>query len=260
MTGAGNDFVLLTGAGRSTAQLRKLAVKLCSRRLSVGADGLLYVNGAGPGAVSLRYFNSDGSEAFCGNGSRCAALWARRRGLVKTDRFLLKTLGGALEAEITAADAVRMAMPDVPQVRLDFKGAFPTGARTVHFLNTGVPHAVVPVADIERTDVRGLGSQLRRNKAFGPAGTNVDFVMPRGRALLVRTFERGVEDETLACGTGIAAAAVAMALSGKAASPVTLLSRGGDRFRVSFEAAGRGARRLRLEGPARMVFEGEIEC
>jgi diaminopimelate epimerase len=116
------------------------------------------------------------------------------------------------------------------------------------------------VADIERTDVRGLGSQLRRNKAFGPAGTNVDFVMPRGRALLVRTFERGVEDETLACGTGIAAAAVAMALSGKAASPVTLLSRGGDRFRVSFEAAGRGARRLRLEGPARMVFEGEIEC
>jgi diaminopimelate epimerase len=260
MSGAGNDFVLLTGGRRGVPELKRLAVKLCSRRLSVGADGLLYVNKAGPGAVSIRYFNSDGSEAFCGNGSRCSAWWARSAGLMKKDRFLLKTAAGELPAEIIGREKVRMRMPDVAAARLHFKGRFPPVVRTVHFLDTGVPHAVVPLADLERTDVRGLGRLLRFNKAFGPAGTNVDFVQVRGGKVFVRTYERGVEDETLACGTGITAAAAALVLDGKAKSPVTLVSRGGDRFSVSLTPAGGGAAEVRIEGPARIVFQGELPC
>jgi diaminopimelate epimerase len=260
MSGAGNDFVLITGGRLGTAELRRLSVKLCPRRLAIGADGLLYVNGAGAGAVSMRYFNSDGSEAFCGNGSRCSALWARLTGLAKTDAFLLKTVSGGLPVEITGPEKVRMRMPDVPPARLHFKGKFPPGVKTVHFLDTGVPHAVVPVADLERADVRGLGRLLRFNKAFGPGGTNVDFVQAGGGKVRVRTYERGVEDETLACGTGITAAAAALVLAGRASSPVALFSRGGDRFSVSLRPAGGGASDVHIEGPARLVFEGEFKC
>lgn len=260
MSGAGNDFILLTGGRPSTAALKRLAPHLCSRRRSIGADGLLYVEKAGKSAVSVRYFNSDGSESFCGNGARCSAWWAHRRGLVKGRRFLLKTISGELPAEITGPGSVKLRMPDVPEVELCFKGNYPRGVKAVHFLDTGVPHAVVPVRSLEGTDVRGVGRALRRNKAFGPAGANVDFVKISGGAVFVRTYERGVEDETLACGTGITAAAVALAAAGKVGSPVTVRARGGGRFRVWFRRAGRGADGIYLQGPAEIVFEGEIKC
>jgi len=123
-----------------------------------------------------------------------------------------------------------------------------------------VPHAVVPVADLACADVRGLGRLLRFNRAFGPAGANVDFVKVSAGKVFVRTYERGVEDETQACGTGITAAAAALVLDGKLRSPVTLVARGGDTFRVSLKAAGRGVADVSLEGPARIVFEGEFRC
>jgi len=260
MSGAGNDFVLLTGGRLETAALKGLAVELCAQKLAVGADGLLYVNGAGRGAVSMRYFNSDGSEAFCGNGSRCSAWWAYRSGLMKTKRFLLKTISGDLPVEIVSDERVRMRMPDVPEVKLGFKGKYPAGIRTAHFLNTGVPHAVVPVKDLESTDVRILGRALRYNKAFGPKGTNVDFVKASGGRVAVRTYERGVEDETLACGTGITASAVALALAGQVSSPVSLTARSGEKFQVWLKASGAGASEIYIQGPAKIVFEGEIKC
>jgi diaminopimelate epimerase len=260
MSGAGNDFVLITGGRLGTAVLKKMALRLCAPKLAVGADGLLYVNKAGVSAVSMRYFNSDGSEAFCGNGSRCSAWWAHHSGLMRRRKFLLKTISGGLHVEIISRESVRMRMPDVPEAKLGFKGKYPPGIKTVHFLNTGVPHAVVPVKGLARTDVRGLGRALRYNRAFGPAGTNVDFVAMGGGAVSVRTYERGVEDETLACGTGITAAAVALTLSGKASSPVTLISRSGEKFRVWLKQAGRGASDIRIQGPAKIVFEGEIQC
>ncbi|KAF0127108.1 MAG: diaminopimelate epimerase [Elusimicrobia bacterium] len=274
MSGAGNDFVLITGSPRRAAALRALARRLCDRRLSVGADGLLHVRRAGPGLMSLRYFNSDGSEAFCGNGSRCAAMWAFMNGLVPR-RFRLATIRGELPVEITGKERARMSMPAVRKVSLRHPGRWPAGVKEVHFLDTGVPHAVVPVKDLGRLDVRGLGSALRRHRAFGRAGANVDFVENRNGRVLVRTYERGVEDETPACGTGLTAAAVALALSGAAASPVRLRSRGGDDFTVRLtpsdqggirrsrcrahcDRPGRGAGDISIEGPARLVFEGEI--
>lgn len=259
MSGAGNDFVLITGSGLTTAALKKLAVRLCERKLAIGADGLLYVNKAGLDAVSVRYFNSDGSEAFCGNGSRCAALWAGREGLMKTWRFLLKSAAGELPVEIISQESVRMRMPDVPVVSLRHKGTWSRPVKAVHFLNTGAPHAVVPVEDLEVLDVAGLGRLLRFHKAFGPAGTNVNFVRLEKGVIKVRTYERGVEGETLACGTGITATAVALGLDLGLKSPVTLVPRTGEKFRVWYRREGDGAADIYVQGPAKIVFSGQIE-
>ncbi|MCM2266167.1 MAG: diaminopimelate epimerase [Elusimicrobiales bacterium] len=259
MSGAGNDFALLTGGRRGTAALKKLAVKLCARRSGVGADGLLYVRPAGRGAVSVRYFNSDGSEAFCGNGSRCAAWWAYSRGLAGK-KFDLYTAAGVLPAAIVGRESVRMRMPDVDGASLGHKGRYPRGIGGVHFLNTGVPHAVTVVRGLEATDVRGLGRLLRFNRVFGRAGSNVDFVELKGGRAGIRTYERGVEDETLACGTGITAAAVALVLTGQAAAPVTLTARSGEKFKVWLKPVKAGAREIFIQGPARIVFQGEIKC
>jgi diaminopimelate epimerase len=209
--------------------------------------------------VDVRYFNSDGSEAFCGNGSRCAAWWAFSSGLAGR-KLLLRTLAGELEAEITVPGAVRMRMPDVSGARIGAKGRFPGGVRTLHFLDTGAPHAVVPVRSVADVDVERLGGALRRHPFFGPAGANVNFVEMRGRRLLVRTYERGVEGETLACGTGLTASAVAFVLSGGLRPPVRLVSRSGDGFTVALSPRAGGASAISIEGPARTVFQGEIEC
>lgn len=258
MSGAGNDFVLLTGGRLGAAALKKLALRLCARKSGVGADGLLYVNRAGENAVSVRYFNSDASEAFCGNGSRCSAWWAYSSGLMKLKKFLLKTVSGELPVEIVSNESVKMRMPDVSEVKLGFRGKYPAAIETVHFLNTGVPHAVVPVKDLERLDVQGLGRALRYNKVFGPAGTNVDFVKAGRGAVAVRTYERGVEAETLACGTGLAASVVALVLSGQVSSPVALISRSGEKFKAWLNRAGRGASDIYILGPAKIIYEGEI--
>lgn len=259
MSGAGNDFVLIAGAGRSSRSLKSLSVRLCARKDGVGADGLLAVGRAGRAAVGVRYFNSDGSEAFCGNGSRCAAWWAHLNGLAE-GKFRLETLAGTLEAEITGRESVRMRMPDVKNVSLKHKGKYPRGVGLVHFLDTGVPHAVAPVRGLEKLDVPALGRLLRFNKAFGRAGANADFVQVRGGRVHIRTYERGVEDETLACGTGITAAAVALSLAGALKPPVTLVARSGGKFKVWLKPDGRGDSKVFIQGPARIVFEGEFKC
>lgn len=260
MSGAGNDFVLLGGGKYSGARLKRLAVKLCDRKNAVGADGLLYVKKLSKGAVSLRYFNSDGSEAFCGNGSRCSAWWAYSSGLMKSKKFSLRTIRGVLPVEIIAREKVRMRMPDVPSVALCHAGKYPPPVKQLHFLNTGVPHAVVPLGNIGALDVDGLGRSLRYNKAFGPAGANVDFVVLKGRVIHIRTYERGVEAETLACGTGVTAAAIAIGMDKGLKCPVGVAARSGEKFKVWFKAGPRNsAAEVYIEGPAKIVFEGKTE-
>lgn len=257
MSGAGNDFVLISGGRRDTVSLKNLAVRLCPRGASVGADGLLYVNRSGSGRVSVRYFNADGSEAFCGNGSRCAALWSAASGLTGR-RLVLSTLAGELKAETVSAGSVEMQMPDVRVVRRGLATGVPGEAGRAHFLDTGAPHAVVRVKSVEKADVAGLGRRLRHNRIFGRRGANVNFAEVRGRKLLVRTYERGVENETLACGTGITASAIALVVDGALRSPVSAVARSGDRFRIRFSPDGNGASGIYVLGPARIVFKGEI--
>lgn len=258
MSGAGNDFVLVEGSGRAPGAAE--ARRLCDRRSGVGADGLLVVaKGSRGGAPRLRYYNSDGSAAFCGNGTRCAAAWLHARGWVRGALFSLETNVGPVQARKAGGGrfAVRMPSPStiMPAQKLRAAGF----AAEVYWIDTGVPHAVVFVDDADAAPVVELGRALRRHEAFAPAGANVDFVQTRGGALKVRTYERGVEDETLACGTGVTASALVAASLGRAREPVKVVVRSGDSLRVDF-SRGRGGsfEDVWLEGPAKIVFTGEL--
>jgi diaminopimelate epimerase len=190
LSGAGNDFVLLEGlpGGKSGASLAKT---LCVRRFGVGADGLLVMSRRGGGGVRLDYWNADGSAAFCGNGSRCAALWASARGWVKGKKFTLETNRGPLAARVTGKGRAEVSMPAPKDLRLGRILNVGGRALPVHTVDTGVPHAVVFVPDIAKIDARGVGRELRFHKALGRAGANVNFVEIAGDVLHVRARGRG---------------------------------------------------------------------
>lgn len=251
LTGAGNDFVLLSGLpkGRTGAALAR---SLCDRRSGIGADGLLVMTRRGSGEVRCDYWNGDGSPAFCGNGSRCAVVWAAAKGWLKGARFSLDTNRGPLTARLTGKGRAEVSMPAPKGLRLGVNVKTEGGSLQAHYVDTGVPHAVVFVPDIDKVRVDKVGRALRFNKAFGRAGANVDFVEIKNNFLLVRTYERGVEAETLACGTGVVAAAFVSRVLGFDFSPVRVVVRGGAALSVSFDDGPR------LEGPGRVVFSGEV--
>jgi diaminopimelate epimerase len=250
LTGAGNDFVLLAGLpkGRSGAALSRI---LCDRRFGVGADGLLVMSRPS-GKIRLDYWNADGSAAFCGNGSRCGVLWAAAQGWIKRKDIELLTNRGPLSARLTGKARAEVSMPRPKGLRLGRPLKISGRLLPVHFVDTGVPHAVLFVSDLDKINVREIGRSLRFHAAFGRAGANVNFVEIGKNSLSVRTYERGVEDETLACGTGIAASAFVARVLGLGGSPMKVKVRGGSTLSVSFD------RGLRLEGPGKIVFSGEI--
>lgn len=250
LSGAGNDFVLLSGKpkGKSGAVLARA---LCDRRLGVGADGLLIMTRRA-GKVRLDYWNADGSSAFCGNGSRCAVLWAAANGWLKGRTFTLETNRGPLTARLTGKGRAEVSMPAPKDLRLGRILSVSGHSLPVHSVDTGVPHAVVFVPDIDKIDAAGVGREIRFHRIFGRAGANVNFVEIRKNNLLVRTYERGVESETLACGTGVVASAFVARVLGFGGSPVRVVVRGGDALAVSFDEGPR------LEGPGRIIFTGEV--
>ncbi|MFH1619836.1 MAG: diaminopimelate epimerase [bacterium] len=257
LVAAGNDFVLIPEDGMRAAEPEKMAIRLCDRKTGIGADGLLVVRKISQNTVGVRHFNSDGSAAFCGNGSRCAAWFAHCSGMIKRREFLLHTSAGKLRAKVTGKEKIKLQIPDVKKITLHHPGRYPAPAKKVHFLNTGVPHAVVPVSSLD-FDIEKPGRLLRFNPSFGKAGANIDFVTLKGGKILIRTYERGVEAETLACGTGAAAAAIALGLAGKVTSPVTCITASGEKLIVWFKAGKCSASDVCLEGPARIVFRGKI--
>lgn len=274
-SGAGNDFVALDNRdGRLNAGREKraeLVRRLCRRHLGVGTDGVLIVESSKTADFRMRYYNSDGSEAeTCGNGARCIARFAHSLGAAgKKMRF--ETAAGVYEAEVFP-ETVRVSMNDAfgleMNVALD-KASLPAdlvaqvpslrSGGTVAFVNTGVPHVVIRADDLENAPVARLGRAVRTHPRFAPAGTNVNFVAVAGPdRLAVRTYERGVEDETLACGTGAIACAIVFSRLGLVSPPVRVATRGGAELIVCFEPVEGGARKVRLEGEARLVFRGEM--
>ncbi|MBN1868644.1 diaminopimelate epimerase [Candidatus Sumerlaeota bacterium] len=263
LSGAGNDFVALDnmhGVAPPEGKIRAEWVRaICARRLGVGADGVLLVEPSESADFRMRYYNSDGGEAeTCGNGARCIARFAHLLGLVgPCMRF--ETLAGPYEARVEA-DSVRVSMGDAHSLELDIEIDVPGLYRgRVDFVNSGVPHAVLWVDDIEDAPVADLGRAIRRHPRFAPAGTNVNFVASAGPdRFVIRTYERGVEDETLACGTGSIAAAVVAAHRGLANSPVRLTTRSGADLSVRMTLSESGAFDVSLEGEARVVYNGEL--
>jgi diaminopimelate epimerase len=263
MTGAGNDFILLDGRAGRPALTPAQVARLCHRQFGIGADGLAVLvpaRGRG-GDWAWDFYNSDGSAAdMCGNGARCFARFARRAA-GGAGPLAFETAAGVIRAEFHDDGRVTVGLTPPRGLRLDETVAMAAGPVTVHALNTGVPHAVVFVPDADAAMVQERGRELRFHPHFAPQGTNVNFVQVLGpHAIRVRTYERGVEGETLACGTGVTAAALISAHRLGWPGPVAVQVQGGDRLEVAFRPAADGAfADVRLTGPATFVFEGEIE-
>lgn len=262
MNGAGNDFVLVDNRARSIALTKEQIARLCDRHRGIGADGLLAVEPSEDGAdFRMRYYNADGGEVeMCGNGARCFARFVNRLHDFKLPSVTFETMAGVIGAEFLGAQ-VRLRMSDPHSLALS--EMLPVNGRdlVVHSLNTGVPHAVVFVDDLETVDVRGDGAALRYHERFAPKGTNANFVKATGPGqIAIRTYERGVEDETLACGTGTVACAILHHLLTGEAAPIGVLVRGGDVLTIGFENSSDGVfTNVTLTGPGDFVFDGTIE-
>ena len=259
MNGAGNDFVMLDNRDRSLALEKDAIAKICDRHRGVGADGMLIVEPAQNGAdFRMRYYNSDGGEAeMCGNGARCFARFAQRVA-GKSGDVSFETMAGVIRAKMIGEN-VRIQMSEPHSLALNQSLHACDATVVVHSLNTGVPHAVVFVDDLETVAVRALGNALRFHPHFAPKGTNVNFVTQTGPgSIAIRTYERGVEDETLACGTGMVACALIFGELAGASSPVQVKVRGGDTLEIAWEKAGNSWQNVTLTGPADFTFDGEI--
>jgi diaminopimelate epimerase len=261
MNGAGNDFVLLDNRARTIQLARDQIVWLCDRHRGIGADGVLILVPCASGKAdwAWEFYNSDGSTGeMCGNGARCFARFVQRR-LNLTRGFTFQTEAGVITASFHG-QFVTVSLTQPTDLRLNEQVPLSAGTQTIHSLNTGVPHAVLFVPDADQAQVQQLGPEVRRHPHFGPKGTNVNFAQLLGpNRIRVRTFERGVEGETLACGTGVTAAALIAARVHRFGSPVKVQVQGGDELDVSFQEGPDSFTNVRLTGPAEFVFEGRIE-
>ena len=260
MNGAGNDFVLLDNRRGEIQLEREQIARICDRHRGVGADGILLLEKAANGAdFRMRYYNADGGEAeMCGNGARCFARYAYKVAGA-AGQISFETPAGVIGAELHG-ESVTLQMSEPQDLRLSISLSGVTDYESIHFINSGVPHVVVPVPRIEDIDVRRDGAAIRRHAMFSPKGTNVNFLEKRGpSSIAIRTYERGVEDETLACGTGVVASALIFSATEKTEGPISVLVRGGSELQVGFQRNGAEFRGVTLTGPAEFVFEGTIE-
>ncbi len=265
MNGAGNDFVLIDNRAGTLRLNTEQIVRLCHRQRGIGADGLLLLkpNTSGRAEWSWDFYNSDGSVAdMCGNGARCFARFVQAVAGAK-EKTSFETGAGVIGAAFHGA-RVTINLTSPHSLRLNEVIPAAGAKLTVHSLNTGVPHAVVFVPDADQAMVQALGAEIRYHDHFKPKGTNVNFVQVLGpNRIRVRTYERGVEGETLACGTGVTASALISSRVHGFTSPVQVQVQGGDLLEVSWnaapESAGAGFADVKLNGPADFVFRGTIE-
>lgn len=266
MTAGGNDFVMIDNRldkidGNNFSSVVR---EICDRKFGVGADGVILLENSKKADFKMRYFNADGGEvSMCGNGSRCVSYFAKILEVVKKNKGSFETLAGIIHFELKPK-SVKILLSEPKDLKLDFPLKVEKKEFNVSFINTGVPHVVVFVSDIEKVDVEKIGRMIRHHREFAPEGTNANFVYIKDRSnLIVRTYERGVEGETLACGTGVTASAIISGLKGLVDSPVKCLTRGGDVLMVSFaknpDDLLSPVSAVYLEGPVKSVFTGQIE-
>ena len=260
MSGSGNDFVIIDNRKGilEGVELPQWVRKVCRRGLSVGADGLILVQNSPKADFQWRFFNADGGEAeMCGNGGRCVARFAYLTGI--SGRSLsFDTLCGVIEAEVVG-ERVKLKMGNPTDVRLDYALSIDSNECIISSINTGVPHVVQMVEDLEHYEVSKFGPAIRYHPSYQPNGTNANFITVRDEHTIhIRTYERGVEDETLACGTGAVASALIGASKGLVSSPVTVHPKGGEALPIHFQEKGSSFTDVFLEGDARVVYVGEM--
>jgi diaminopimelate epimerase len=248
--GAGNDFIIIDNRkGIFDPADSVLINRLCDRRFGIGADGLMLISGSDQYDYEMKYFNSDGHEgSMCGNGGRCSADFAIRSG-IGGKQLSFKAVDGVHHA-MAENGIIRLSMNDVRERRI-IDGSY--------FINTGSPHYVIFRKNIDSIEVNGEGRIIRWSEAFAPGGTNVNFVELENDGIYVRTFERGVEEETLSCGTGVTASAIVSVLAGHFdMTSIPVRTKGGN-LSVSLRVDGDIVTDIWLSGPATFVFKGEIE-
>lgn len=260
MSGSGNDFILIDHRKPilTEGQMQGFARKVCRRRISVGADGLILIERSEKADFKWWFFNANGSEAeMCGNGGRCAARFAYLKGIAGPS-LTFETLAGILSAQVDGK-RVKLEMTKPYDLKLDGTFLIEGKEKILSSINTGVPHVVSFLEDLESLDVIGVGRAIRYHPYFAPKGTNANFVRVEDSShLSIRTYERGVEDETLACGTGIVASALIAAFKGWVKSPVSIKTKGGEVLMVYFEIEGEEVKRVFFEGEVHIIYEAEM--
>ena len=263
MSGTGNDFIIIDNRDKIVAEdeMVDLAVRACRRRQSVGADGLLFIENDDQLDFAWRFFNSDGSEAeMCGNASRCVARLAHMDGIAGPE-LVFRTLAGPIKAVVKGSTVmVQLTRPHglMPDFTFELAGGQVISAG---FVDTGVPHTVLVLEEntLETASVDELGREIRFHDRFAPAGTNVNFVQVTGRGnIRVRTYERGVEAETLACGTGVVASAIVTTARGLTSQAVQAQTRGGDILQVNVDVSDPDSMDVYLEGEASLVYRAQL--
>jgi len=258
-SGSGNDFVIIDNRKGmiKTSRVKRAAIELCDRKNGIGGDGLLLLENSNKADFKMQIINSDGSVAeMCGNGARCIAHFAWKKNIVSSD-MKFETLAGIIDATVKENDVVKVKLTDPFGFKDGIKISYKNRKLNLHFINTGVPHTIMFVNNLEKIDVRYLGHFIRFHKKFQPAGTNVDFVKVVDKHnIIIRTYERGVEDETLACGTGATASALISSIIEGAVSPVKVKTRGGETLKVYFDINGDEIKDVYLEGKVTPIFDG----
>lgn len=260
MQAEGNDFIIIDNR---RGMLKKRGIedfvrKVCRRRFSVGADGVILIENSKKADFKWHYYNPDGGEVeMCGNGSRCAARFAYLNKITPA-RLSFETIAGIIKAEIKGS-RVKVELTKPNGLRLGFKLPINGKKYEANFLNTSVPHVVYFSENLEKLDVVGIGRKTRHHKLFRPSGTNANFVKITGyHNLSIRTYERGVEDETLACGTGSVASALIAGALNKVKSPVYVKTKGGKTLKVYFKWDGKEFSQVFLEGEAKVIYKGDL--
>ncbi len=269
MSGAGNDFIMIDRSANPEVVLKKDVIsRLCNRRNGIGADGVIVLGKTGKHDFDMQYFNADGSTGtLCGNGARCAIKFASDIGWVKGTEVKFLSNGIEYSGELLDSGLIKFNLNPPTDIKLNITVKTDTWLSKANYLHTGSPHIVIDVDDIadaniefdiEDFPVEKIGREIRYHKDFAPGGVNVNFIKIKNERVLIRTYERGVEAETLACGTGSVAAAVVAYLKRKSNPPVELLTKGGEVLTVNFIDENGGIKNVSLTGPAKEIFKGEF--
>ena len=260
MSGTGNDFIIIDNRSGAVGDdgLTEFVQNVCRRKMSVGADGLILIEPSDSADFRWRFYNSDGSLAeMCGNGARCAARFAFLNGIA-AENLSFETEAGTITGQVKGGGA-KVKIPDPADFRLEYLIELENGPLKISSINTGVPHVVVMGDSVDNVDVCGLGREIRYHKDFAPAGTNVNFICRQNPGqLAIRTYERGVEDETLACGTGSIASALVASRLTDWTSPISLVTRSRELLTIYFRENNGTFTDVHLEGDARLIYTGEL--
>lgn len=260
MSGTGNDFIIVDNRDGKCPEkdMSYITQRVCRRRESVGADGMIFVVDSDKHDFAWRFFNSDGSEAeMCGNGGRCVARFAMLNGIAG-EKMTFDTLAGPVSAEVKGR-IVKVLMPVPTDLKLDIDLPHEPEWKNVSFINTGVPHVVIQVEEINKVPVNEQGRAVRFHSMFQPEGANANFMnLNDEKKLYVRTYERGVENETLACGTGAIASALIAHEKGLVVSPVTVVTSGGEELGVHFLKEEDKFSSVWLEGGTSIIYNGQL--